>query len=121
MAEHMKDSSLVAQEFLKQFDLDDEVFKKIVSCIESHHGVENYYCLEAEICANSDCYRFLSPEGFFHGLMIFGNRTTNFNEVLSNLDNKVEEKYNIISLDICRQEVEDNYHTFKKLIKNATR
>lgn len=121
LAEHIKDSSLVAQEFLKQFDLDDEVFKKIVSCIESHHGVENYYCLEAEICANSDCYRFLSPEGFFHGLMIFGNRTTNFNEVLSNLDNKVEEKYNIISLDICRQEVEDNYHTFKKLIKNATR
>lgn len=121
LAEHVKDSSLAAQEFLKQFDLDDEVFKKIVSCIESHHGVENYYCLEAEICANSDCYRFLSPEGFFHGLMIFGNRTTNFNEVLSNLDNKVEEKYNIISLDICQQEVEDNYHTFKKLIKNATR
>ncbi len=121
LIEHVKDSSLVAQEFLKQFDLNDEVLKKIVSCIESHHGVENYYCIEAEICANSDCYRFLSPEGLFHGLMIFGNRLPNFNEALTNLENKVEEKYNIISLDICRQEVEENYHIFKKLIKFARR
>jgi len=121
LVEHIKDSSSAAQEFLKQFDLDDEVFKKIVACIESHHGVENYYCLEAEICANSDCYRFLSPEGFFHGLMIFGNRLPNFNEALTNLENKVEEKYNIISLDICRHEVEENYRIFKKLIKSARR
>jgi hypothetical protein len=121
LIDHVKDSSLAAQEFLKQFDLNEEVFKKIVSCIELHHGTKNYYCLEAEICANSDCYRFLSPEGFFHGLLIFGNRLPNFNEALTNLENKVEEKYNIVSLDICRQEVEENYHIFKKLIKAARR
>lgn len=121
LTEHVKDSSLAAQEFLKQFDISDEVFKKIVSCIELHHGTENYYCLEAEICANSDCYKFLSPEGFFHALMTFGNRLLNFNEALTNLENKVDEKYNIISLDICRQEVEENYHIFKKLIKTARR
>ncbi len=121
LAEHVKDSSLVAQEFLKQFNLDDEVLKKIVSCIKQHHGAKNYYCLEAEICANADCYRFLSPEGFFHGLMILGNRFSNFNEALTNLEKKVEEKYNIISLDICRHELQDNYYIFKKLIKDAKR
>ncbi len=121
LTEHVKDSSLATQEFLKKFDISDDVFKKIVSCIELHHGTENYYCLEAEICANSDCYRFLSSEGFFHGILIFGNRLSNFNEALTNLENKIEEKYNIISLDICRQEVEENYHIFKKLIKSARR
>lgn len=121
LAEHVKDSSAEAQNFLKQFNLDEIVFKKIVFCIEQHHGTKDYYCLEAEICANADCYRFLSPEGFFHGLLIFGNRLSNFNEALTNLENKVEEKYNIISLDICRQEVEENYYIFKKLIKTARR
>lgn len=121
LAEHIKDSAAEAQEFLKQCNLNDEVFKKIVYCIEQHHGVKDYYCLEAEICANADCYRFLSPEGFFHGLMIFGNRLPNFNLVLDNLEKKIDEKYNIISLEICRQELEGNYHNFKKLIKEAKR
>ncbi len=121
LPEHVKESSLAAQEFLKQFDLDQEVLKKIISCIESHHGVDNYYCLEAEICANADCYRFLSPEGFFHGLLIFGNRYPNFNDALDQLDKKVEEKYKVLSLDICKQELEEYYHQFKILVDKAKR
>jgi hypothetical protein len=121
LSEHVQDSSLVAQEFLKQFDLDSENIKKIISCIESHHGLDDYYCLEAEICANSDCYRFLSPEGFFHGVLIFGNRLSDFNNALTQLENKVEEKHKIISLDICKRETEANYLDFKKLIKEAKR
>lgn len=119
LSEHVQDSSLAAQEFLKQFDLNAEPFKKIVSCIESHHGADKYYCLEAEICANADCYRFLSPEGFFHGLIVLGNRYSNFNEALAYLEKKIEEKHNVLSLDICRQELEGYYHNFKELIKNA--
>ncbi|MFA6533338.1 MAG: hypothetical protein WCT22_05095 [Patescibacteria group bacterium] len=121
LAEHVQDSSSVAQEFLKQFNLAPEILTKIISCIESHHGVDNYSCLEAEICANADCYRFLSPEGFFHGALIFGNRFANFNDALTQLENKIEEKHNIISLDICKQETEVNYHDFKRLIKEARR
>jgi len=121
LAEHVQDSSAVAQEFLKQFNLAPEVLTKIISCIESHHGVSNYSCLESEICANSDCYRFLSPEGFFHGLLIFGTRYQNLNEALTQLEKKVDEKHNIISLDICKQEIEANYLDFKRLIKEARR
>lgn len=88
LSEHVQDSSSIAQEFLKQFSLDSEIVKKVISCIEQHHGLNNYYCLEAEICANADCYRFLSPEGFFHGLLIFGARYKNLNETLTQLENK---------------------------------
>jgi len=121
LPEHVKESSSAARNFLKQFNLAEEILKKIISCIESHHGVNDYYCLEAEICANADCYRFLSPEGFFHGLLIFGNRYQNLNEALSYLEDKVEEKYKILSLDICKKELKEYYHGFKKLIKNAKR
>jgi hypothetical protein len=31
-------------------------------------------------------------------------------------EKKIEEKHNVISLDICRQELEANYHNFLKLI-----
>jgi len=119
LAEHVKESSSAAQEFLKQFNLDEEVLKKVTACIESHHGASSYYCLEAEICANADCYRFLSPAGFFHGLLIFGNRYSNLNEALSNLEYKVEEKYKILSLDVCKRELEEYYDDFKKLIAAA--
>lgn len=121
LAEHAQESSLEAQKFLKQFDLDENTLKKIVSCIEQHHGADNYYCLEAEICANADCYRFLSPEGFFHGLIIFGNRSKSLTEALINLEKKVEEKYKILSLDICKKELEDYYHNFKQLINASKR
>ncbi len=121
LSEHVKDSSLAAQEFLKQFNLEEEVLKKIISCIESHHGVNKYYCPEAEICANADCYRFLSAEGFFHGLLIFSGRYNDLNEALSQSEKKIEEKYGVLSLDICKKELTDNYYNFKKLIKEARR
>lgn len=119
LSEHVKESSLAAQEFLKDFDLDQEVFKKIISCIESHHGLDNYYCLEAEICANADCYRFLSPEGFFHSTMIFSGRGLDIEHFLAQLEGKVDEKYKALSLDICKKELETYYHDFKRLIGAA--
>jgi hypothetical protein len=121
LAEHVQESASAAKEFLKNFNLADDDIKKIISCIELHHGTDKYPCLEAEICANADCYRFLSAEGFFHGLLIFGQRTADFNEVLNNLEKKIEEKHNVISLSICRQELEDNFQNFKKLIEAAKR
>ena len=121
LADHVSDSSLAAQEFLKQFNLEPGMLSKIITCIESHHGLDTYPCLEAEICANADCYRFLSAEGFFHGLLIFGNRHGNLDEALSNLEKKLEEKHKIVSLKICQQELGANYYDFKRLIKAATR
>jgi hypothetical protein len=119
LPDHVKESSQAAQEFLKQFNLDPEISKKIISCIEQHHGAKEYYCLEAEICANSDCYRFLTPKGFFLALATFSARGLDFNSCLSQADNKVEEKFKVLSLPICRQELELHYLNFKKLMAEA--
>jgi len=121
LQDHMKESSAAAQEFLEKFNLGGDVLKKIISCIESHHGAKPYFCKEAEICANADCYRFLSPEGFFHGLLIFGRRFSNLDDSLASLEEKLEEKHKILSLDICKQELVDYYINFKNLIQKAKR
>jgi hypothetical protein len=117
--EHITRSSQAAQEFLQQFDLDHDVLQKIIACIESHHGVEKYPCLEAEICANVDCYRFLHPRGFISAVALFGNEDGDLDNVLNLLESKIDEKYNALSLNICKQELEPYYQEFKKLITKS--
>jgi hypothetical protein len=117
--EHITRSSQAAQEFLQQFDLSHDVLQKFIACIESHHGAEKYTCLEAEICANVDCYRFLHPRGFLAGIVLFGREEPNLDAVLTLMDSKVDEKYNTLSLDICKQELEPYYQEFKKLITKS--
>jgi|TARA_B100002003_G_scaffold234486_1_gene248449 hypothetical protein len=117
--EHIDRSSKAAQEFLNQFDLDEETKNKIVNCIEAHHGTKEYICKEAEICANADCYRFLHPKGVLTYLTILGKRFDNLNECLDQLEKKMEEKHNILSLDLAKEELEPYYQQFKELIKKA--
>ncbi len=120
LSEHVKMSSEAAQEFLKKFDLDGEKKKKIINCIEAHHGKVSFICMEAEICANADCYRFIHPRGFFAYLtLLSGERGLGFNECLNQAESKLEEKHKILSLDICKQELEDYYQTLKKFVTEA--
>ena len=117
--EHVMRSAQVAKEFLQQFDLGHDILQKIIACIESHHGKEKYSSLEAEICANADCYRFLHPRGFLAGVILFGGEESNLDAVLALTDSKLDEKYSTLSLDICKQELEPYYEEFKKLIAKS--
>lgn len=119
LSEHVQRSSEAAQEFLKQFDIDKDTLEKIISCIESHHWVNQYFCKEAEICANADCYRFIHPRGIFAAVVLFGWRDGNVDNVLLQVEAKIDEKYNVLSLDICKHELEPYYQEFKKLITQS--
>ncbi|GHV24968.1 hypothetical protein FACS1894176_02400 [Bacteroidia bacterium] len=65
VTEHVQMSVEASEEFLKQFDLTRDDKAKILNCVAAHHGTVPYSCIEAEICANADCYRFISPKGVF--------------------------------------------------------
>ncbi len=80
--------------FLEKYPLTKEEQKKIINCVEAHHKGVKFNCVEAEICANADCYRFLHP--------------------------KMNEKHKILSLDICKKELEPYYQEFKKLFEKAS-
>ena len=76
--EHIAMSIEAAKVFLQRFELDDKTQNGIINCIEAHHQQVAFRCLEAEICANADCYRFIHPRGFFAYLALLGRRDYSF-------------------------------------------
>jgi hypothetical protein len=117
--EHVKMSSDAAKEFLEKYDLDEDTKKKIINCVEAHHGKVPFECKEAEICANADAYRFLHPRGFFYYFVLLGEREKDYNKILDQVEAKLEEKWNVLSLDICKEETEEYYKTFKQYLKEV--
>ncbi len=107
------------KEFLNQFELDSLTKENIINCVEAHHGTVEYKYKEAEICANADCYRFLTPKGVFQFFKVLSLRESDFNKILDQVEFKLEEKYNVLTLDICKQELEPYYKMFKDLIQKA--
>ena len=117
--DHIKMGSKTAKDFLKDKELTKEEKDKIINCIEAHHKEVPFTCLEAEICANADCYRFIHPKGFFAFLHILGKRNKSFQESLDFAESKLDEKYNNLSLKHCKDELEPFYQTLKKYIEAA--
>ena len=119
LPEHISRSSAAAREFLESFDLGEGTKEKIINCIEAHHGTVKYRCKEAEICENADCYRFLHPRGVFAFIQLLGIRTKDFSKILDYVEEKLEEKHKVLSLDICKKELDPHYAVFKELLQKA--
>ena len=96
-------------------DLTESEYDKIINCVEAHHKDIPFSCIEAEICANADCYRFIHPRGVFIQDGVLSKRTDDFAERIDGLNRKLEEKHNILSLDKAKEELEDYYQMFRKL------
>ena len=118
-AEHVEMSAKAAEEFLDKYDISQEEKKKVINCVATHHKKVPFECLEAEICANADCYKFIHPKGFFTYLTILGGRDADPKDALAKAEAKLDEKHDILSLDVCKEELEDVYNVLKKLIKKA--
>ncbi|MBT3303948.1 hypothetical protein HN592_01015 [Candidatus Woesearchaeota archaeon] len=112
--EHLGMSVEAVKKWLKDITLEEDKKKKIINCVEAHHGQE-YECKEAEICANADCYKFLIPKNVIATICNLTKKRMNFEEATTLIKNKIEEKYKVLSLDICKQELEENYQLLKKL------
>ncbi len=119
LPKHIEMSVDSTKEFLSKFDIAKETKEKIINCVEGHHGTKKWICKEAEICANADCYRFLLIRNWLNFLTSLGKRNTSFEEALKYAEDKVDEKWKILSLEICKQELEPHYKLIKEIIKKA--
>lgn len=119
VSEHVAMSVEAAKEFLSGFDIDNTEKDKIINCIGTHHRDIPFKCIEAEICANADCYRFIHPRGFFANLVSLGERRFNLEDSLNRAEKKMDEKFNVLSLDICKEELTGYYKTLKSFINEA--
>ncbi len=117
--EHVKMSADAAKVFLNQFDVDKDTKAKIINCVEAHHGAVPFSCIEAEIVANADCYRFVHPKGVLHYIGTLTKRNLSFKEIIDGAEAKLEEKNMILSLPYCKKELEPYYVAFKKMFAEA--
>lgn len=104
-----------AKEFLKDYNLTKEEYDKIINCIEAHHRKVPFNSIEAEICANADCYRFIHPMGVFAYEEVLATKLTDINEIVAKLQAKLEEKHEIVSLEKVSGDLEEYYQIFSKL------
>ena len=109
---HVKMASSFAKKFLKEYDITNEEYNKIINSIEAHHGKVPYTCIESEICANADCYIFIHPRGVFSYLNLLAKRNMSLQEQIEQLKNKLEEKYTILTLDYAKKELEKYHQMF---------
>lgn len=117
--DHIRLSLQAARKFLGKYNLSGDIQEKIENIIESHHMAIPCKSLEAEIVANADCFKFLHPKGAIFFLTDLGKRDMPFLEALNYFEQKVEEKYKIVSLNVCKKEVEKYYLLLRELINLA--
>ena len=118
--EHAQMSADAAVTFLVEQGASEDIIDKVEACALYHHGTEKYPYIEAEIAANTDCYRFLHPKGFLNITMkvngIIGEDTAKCFEFI---DSKLDEKHAILSLDVAKAELEEYYQSSKEYIRLA--
>lgn len=115
LEDHIQISLVKANELLGQSTLSDESKENITHCILEHHGAKKFYSLESEICCNADCYRFTSIKGFSYAMRYL--REMPFPDLVALLEKKVDEKWSLLSLNICKNELTEQHEVLKKLLK----
>lgn len=119
VAKHVEMSLERAEVLLSASSISDEDKQNIRQCILQHHGAEKFHSTEAEICCNADCYRWASVKGVLAGTRAFYNM--DFDEFLKFAEEKVDEKWNALTLDEAKNDVKDEVELLKKMIDFAKR
>ncbi|KKP69349.1 hypothetical protein A2X44_04320 [candidate division CPR3 bacterium GWF2_35_18] len=115
LKEHINTGVTKTKNFLDSFsELSRREKENILACVSEHHGVPKFFSLESEICCNSDCYRFVSVEGVLGG--IINGRKMELENMVKLYLQKADEKWNALSLDICRKELRTQYKSIKEFL-----
>lgn len=119
LADHINMSADAAREFLKESKVDPNLVSQVVSCVLSHHATIPFASKEAEICANADCYRFLTFRGVISFVAQLGHRGMDLEGIIDYVGRKVEEKWAIVSLAEVKAELRPSYQKLKDFVVQA--
>lgn len=104
------------KEILSDFnDVSQKDKDNILQCVLQHHGSDKFYSLESEICCNADCYRFASIKGFTISIRYL--RDMPFDETISLVSSKVDEKWNALTLNVCKKEIEPQHEVIQRFLE----
>lgn len=107
-----------AMDFLTGYPLSEEFKKKVFACIKEQNDTQ-FSCIEAEICSNALCYNFLTPKKILKLFYHLKQRGYNFDESFWFVSEKLEEKWNKLTLDLCKKDLEQNCKLIKEFLELA--
>lgn len=116
LKDHVGMSVIEAKKILDKYNIEEKDKKNIINSILEHHGNVNFSSLESEIVCNADCYRFISIKGFVFAVRYL--RDMPFEDLRKILNEKVEEKWNAVSLEISKKDLEPQYNSIKFILNN---
>jgi len=117
LADHINMGVETSKKFLSQFkNLSEDEIKLILGCINQHHGSKKFGSLEAEVVCNADCYRFASVRGMIGGLLSQKSKSS-WEDQIKLFDMKADEKFNALTFDFCKKELEPQYKVIKEFIR----
>jgi len=115
LEKHIEMSLAKTNEILDRCSIPDEEKENIRHCVLEHHGVDRFYSLESEICCNADCYRFASIKGFALAMRYL--REMSFSDLIDLIGKKVDEKWGLVSLDVCKRELTEQHSIVEKFLE----
>lgn len=107
-----------AMAFLTGFPLSEDFKIKVIACIKEQNET-SFSCIEAEICTNALCCNSLTPRKLLKKFYNFHSAGYNFEETFLFSEEKAEEKWKKLTLDVCKKKMETNYNQIKEFLSAA--
>lgn len=118
LGEHINMSLGFAMDFLANYPLNDDLKKKVFACIREQKD-NKFSCIEAEICANALCYNYLTPKKVLKIFYNMKQKGYNFDEIFIFVEEKIDEMWGRLTLDICKKDLEKNYNKIVDFLELA--
>ena len=115
---HVDISVTAAEQILKDQGCSRQLIKQVLACVKEHHNTK-FSSKEAEICANADCYKFLTLRGIMLYLHSLGKSHLPYDQALDRITKKIAEKWKILSLTTCKKELSAEYKKIMHIMKKA--
>jgi len=116
--EHVSRSVDAAKGFLELNHVPDDIITIVLGCIDSHHGNVSWPSVEAEICANADCYKFLRLRNWLKFLIVLTKeRGADLDNALEYAGQKANEKWHTLTLDYCKHDLDPDYRIIRDIIE----
>ncbi len=115
--EHVQVSAEFARIAMKEAGASQEFVENAVQAMSEHHSTKHKN-LEGEIVANADGYKFLQPLGLLSLVMKDAKKRSDI-ETLKYALSKLEEKWNVLTIQQCKDETRQNYDALKFVLESA--
>jgi len=117
--QHVEDCVEFSKKLLNDLGVEEPFYSVLINCVAAHHGTIPFDSIEAEIAANADCYRFLHPRGVmsFHATVV--KRGMDHDDALKAVEGKLDEKHEILSLEIAKDDLLEYYVMFKDILSTG--